>query len=651
MKASVAAGAAGLLLATCAAAQSPLPEVVVTATRFSENPQNLPVNVTVVTRQDIERSSASTIPQLLSQYAGIHVRDNTGGPDWQVDLRGFGITGDQNTLVLIDGQRMSDIDLSSARWSSIPIDAIERIEIMRGSGSVMYGGGATGGTINIITRSAPRNDRSATLHAEGGSYATSDLRVAGNVSGADAGLAFNGSDYYSDNYRDNNRLRQRDADLDLRYGDNARNFGVKLSVYEQDLRNPGVRTAAQLDSDRRGATTPNDYSVGRGGRINLGTDIDLGGNSLAVNLTWRDKQAKGIQEFGGASTLIDTEVKVWSFNPRLKVPYDLGPLRSSLVVGIDLENWDYDSAFNGGFFLSHALSGQRNSAVYVQNHAQYGDTRVTLGARAQRSENTITELLPAASTVDQSLGLSAWELALRHQFVPGLAVFGKVGTSFRVATVDENRFQLTLLQPQKSDDLEVGAEWQGSALRLRASIFQMRLTNEIYFSPLFPPFGANVNLSPTERDGLELSSSYAFGERFDLFANYAYTSAKFRSGTYGGVDVTDKDVPLVPKNVLSVGGSWRIAERTRLNGIVRWVSNQRFDNDQANTFPGRIPDYAPVDLKLTHEAGGWRFAATVRNLFNQRYFSYGIVNLAGTSFNAYPAAERNFLASAEYRFR
>src|SRR4029077_19034793 len=131
-----------------------------------------------------------------------------------------------------------------------------------------------------------------------------------------------------------------------------------------------------------------------------------------------------------------------------------------------------------------------------------------------------------------------------------------------------------------------------ASANVRASLFQIRLENEIYFTPLVPPFGNNVNLSPTEREGLEVGSTWSISPRLDLFANYTYTSAKFRSGVYGGVDVTGHDVPLVPKHLLSLGGAWRIAEKTRLSASVRYVANQRFDNDQANSFSQKIPDYA-----------------------------------------------------------
>jgi iron complex outermembrane receptor protein len=650
--AALAAGAAAITPSYAQRAPVTLAdEVVVTATRFPENRESFPIGVSTITREQISRSSAATIPELLSQHAGIHVRDTTGGPDLQVDMRGFGITGDQNTLVLVDGQRISEIELVSTSWSSIPLGAIERIEIMRGSGAVLYGGGATGGTINIITRKAAPGERSAAVSAAAGSYSTTEIRAGGSIAGERAGLALSGTDYYSDNYRVNNRLRQRNADADVRYGDSSRNVGISFAADEQDLRNPGVRSAAQLDTDRRGATTPFDFSTRRGARINARTHIDVGPGEFAANLGYRDRHATGTQLFFGATTMLDTEVKVWSFSPRFRMPFTLAGISNSLVVGTDFDDWDYGSTFSGGFFASHALARQSNSAAYLQNNAQFGDTSLTFGARTQRTRNTVSELLPAPSTVEQTRSPRAYEVALRQRLSPRLSLFGKIGRSFRIATVDENRFQVTPLEPQTSHDRELGAEWRGAATRMRASLFQLKLDNEIYFSPIFPPFGANINLSPTEREGLELESAWSISSTLDLFANYAYTSAKFRSGVYGGIDVSGRDVPLVPKNVLTLGGSWRIADRTQLSAVVRYVANQRFDNDQANTFGQKIPDYAPLDIKLTHQTGPWLLGLAVRNVFDQKYFSYGIANAAGTSFNAYPAAERNFLVSAEYKLK
>jgi outer membrane receptor for ferrienterochelin and colicin len=112
--------------------------VVVTATRFDSEPDKSPVASQIITAEDIQFSSANTLSEVLNKLGGVHTRTSfTGIPDAAIDLRGFGASGDQNTLILLNGQRLSENEGIAARLSSIPLNAIDRIEILRGSGSVL----------------------------------------------------------------------------------------------------------------------------------------------------------------------------------------------------------------------------------------------------------------------------------------------------------------------------------------------------------------------------------------------------------------------------------------------------------------------------------------------------------------------------------
>src|SRR5262245_57507646 len=271
-----------------ALAQNPEEEIVVTATRFPEQRLDAPIGMTVITAKQIAESAAKTLPQLLSQEAGIVTRDNTGGPDTQIDLRGFGITGDQNTLVLLNGQRLNDIELTTIGWSAIPLDSIERIEILRGSGSVLYGGGATGGTINIITKAPPAGAKAATVGGSAGTYATNEVRAAASVAGESVGFNVFASDFSTDNYRDNNRLEQKNVNSSLRWFGRGADAGLVVDLDRQNLRLPGARTEAQLETDRRGTATPDDFSTREGARVSLGGSTDLALGRLAADLGYRD---------------------------------------------------------------------------------------------------------------------------------------------------------------------------------------------------------------------------------------------------------------------------------------------------------------------------------------------------------------------------
>lgn len=645
-----------------------LDPVVVTAKRFPERAADAPIGMTIITADEIAHSTATTLPELLSQQAGIITRDTTGSPDTQVDLRGFGITGDQNTLVLLNGQRLNDIELTTLSWSAISLASIERIEILRGSGAVLYGGGATGGTINIITRSPTPGAREATVGGGLGSYATREWHGRLNVASENLGLALNANRYASDNYRANNRVEQENVAGELRLAGENRHLALRFGRDSQDLRLPGARTAAQLDTDRRGASTPNDYATRDGSRLSLGGASVLGAGELAAELGYRDtgrtSLTKDYSGFGLPDTYIDTHSRVWFFTPRFKVPYESFGLRHNLIVGLDVEDWDYDSRRATsqaalGAPTARVIASQQNLGLYFQHHTALGPaTQLTLGARAQRVKMSATDTVnPAAYAAGSKTSTpKAWELALRHNFTRAVAAYGRVGRSFRTTTVDESYSQfggpsfdaiVTLLEPQTSHDYEAGLELREGGWRFRASAFASYLQNEIYF---FAPTFSNINLPPTRRQGLELDASAQLTATLRAFANASVTDAKFRSGTIGGVEVTGKTIPLVPRDAANAGIAWKVAANSQLNGVVRYVGKQRYDNDQTNTFPTVMPSYTVVDLKFVQSFGRLFLSAGVNNLFNRHYYSYAIRNAAGTSFNAYPQRERNFLVTAEYRF-
>ena len=108
-------------------------EVVVTATRYEEMLDSVPANVTVITEEEIRNSTAQNIPELLRNEAGVQVNDIAGNRrSISVDLRGFGETASLNTLVLVDGRRVNQADLSGVDWAQISIDRVKRIEIISG---------------------------------------------------------------------------------------------------------------------------------------------------------------------------------------------------------------------------------------------------------------------------------------------------------------------------------------------------------------------------------------------------------------------------------------------------------------------------------------------------------------------------------------
>jgi iron complex outermembrane recepter protein len=663
--------------------------VIVTATRFEDRYLDRPVNVTVITAKDIRQSAAKTVPGLLSEQAGIFSHDFFGNnaATTTVDLRGFGITGTQNTLILLDGRRIVDVDLSGVQWSGIPLAAIERIEIVRGSGAVLYGDGAVTGVINIITRSPATIGNFAAAQILAGSYDTRQGQLYANYFSGNLGLNLIASNYVSDGYRDNNENRQSNVQAKLRLLTEGGDVSVKLAEDNQGIRLPGARTVQPsagvnlLEADRRGTSTPLDYAQRRGNRATFDWRHETGIGQLNLGIGYRDKEQTSNFDFGGFPDYRIADLEVWSVSPRIKFPQPLAGFPNTLVAGIDWYRWDYrlrlsNSPANIARPFNTVDATQENTAIYLQNTTKVSPRlTVIAGARAERYQIAATDfydptapggaLSSGAAPDSQDETQYAYELAARYEFAPAWALIGRLGRSYRFANVDEiyeftplftREFQF--LQPQTARSYEVGAEGRRTGSMLRATVFLIDVTDEIHLDAFSTGIG-NTNLPPSRRRGLELEAQQALGRLLRLRANYTFIEAKFREGVLPGssatqpnVVVAGKTVPLVPRHKLNVSASWDLAPGTRFNALVTYVSDQFMDNDEGNTFYTKIPAYTVADLKLVHETGGWRVSAAVNNLFDKRYYNYAVRSqFVSDRYNAYPLPERNFTLTAEYAFR
>ena len=179
-----------------------LSETVVTAARTPQDPTLLPQGVLVITAEQIQAAGMTHANEAIRWLGGVVGRiDTSGGRDQTLDLRGFGEAASSNVVILVDGVRQNEGDSAGASLSWIPIESIERIEIVRGSGSVMYGEGATAGVINIITQKGltePGGSASVAL----GSHATRDARVSVNTVADAWRLQVHANAFDTDNHRE-----------------------------------------------------------------------------------------------------------------------------------------------------------------------------------------------------------------------------------------------------------------------------------------------------------------------------------------------------------------------------------------------------------------------------------------------------------------
>lgn len=628
---------------TGALASQTLAQVVITGARFDSDPAMLPIGATVINAEQIRRAGVSDVNAVLRKVGGVYGRQSLdGSPDFSLDLRGFGNNSSQNMVVLLDGVRMSENELINPVLSSVAIDTIERIEITRGGSSVLYGEGATGGIINIVTKRAVAKEHHASVFTEVGKFGLREARAAGSM--AWDGFAMDGSvgTQQTDNYRDNNEFKLFNATLGAQWFDKDGRVGFRADHSSQDSRFPGALNEAEFNANPRRSKTPNDFGSLDTNRVTGFVTRRFSGLELAAELSHRERTSRAtyVSSFGTYATKFTGEQT--QFSPRVRQLKEFGGMLNELVGGVDLAHWHRLATDP----YSQTNATQRSKALYLRDELRFDqahDGRVALGVRRELFDKTASS--PAtgpAYAVNQAL--NAWELQGSYAPLPLLNVYAKTGQSYRVANADENGYPKDFgvpLQPQVSHDLELGAAYGNAQAKLTGRLFRHNLHNEIFYDPTLPFGGANTNLDPTRRQGLELEAVARIAADWNVHASYQHVKASFTEGANSG-----KDMVLVPKNVLSARLSWSPAGGHSADVGMQWVDSQRFGGDFSNTCGATMPSFAVFDARYARKFGQWEVALTGLNLGDKHYYSEAFSCKGGI----YPSDGRQFKVSARYDF-
>ena len=646
-----------LACAQAAMANQPvtLDEVVVTATRGQDKVRELPVNVSVITAQDIANSTARTVQDVLSGLAGIQIRNSTGAADTAaVDLRGFGMTGMSNTLILVDGVKQNTNDLSAPNLGVVPLGQIERIEVVRGSGAVAYGGGATGGVINIITRNGFRAADGVQATLTAGSYNLKKIDLSGHASSQQVALDAYVKSLTTDNYRQNNAERNDSGGLAAM----VRHEGGTLRFYartaNQDTRLPGVRSVDaangvdEFASNPRGTNKPDDYMSTRTDTWGVQAKQAAGEGMVLLDVASSTKKLQS--EDISASYSSKRQQRTEELTASLRYEQDVA--RHRLVLGVDAMSGDaaVDSVDTSGTGSKKIKQRHAGGFVDVLLRPAQG-TSINAGVRSQHVEDSAKVHSGYENSYGSNKELRAWQLGVRQALMPQLDGYAKLGQSFRLANADEQAYVSTPLLPQLSHDKELGLSWQHQGQALRAAWFRYDLNREIHYNQLS---SANVNLDPTRRQGVELEGKTPLAANLDLSAAVTWQQATFRSGVANNISLAGKTVPLVPRHMANLSLSWAPYEATRLGLQWQYVGSQRLDNDQANQFAKKLGAYSLINAKLSHDYSKTvGVSLSVNNLLDKQYASYAIRSGstgATGKYNLYPEAGRNMQAAVTIKY-
>ncbi|MCU8042343.1 MULTISPECIES: TonB-dependent receptor [unclassified Shewanella] len=617
-------------------------EHLVVIGRSDKTPLNIAANVNVIDAAAIEMSGATNLTDVLRGQSGIQISDNNIGTSFA--MRGFSAsTAVNNTLILLDGRRLNNIDIAAPSLNAIPLNQVDRIEILSGSAGVLYGDQAVGGVINIVTKSPENTGGSVQL--SGGSFDTYEGR--GDVSGAinkDWRYFFTGSYNQGDNYRQHNANETGSILGRIQYKTATDSFFVETSYYDNDRENPGSLTEKQFKDDPRASSNKVEYAHEMTTAARTGYQHQLNQNwALAADLDYSDTLVSSLN--WGANS--HNTRSLLMFSPKALANYSTRQGELSLVTGLDISRGKAD-------FDTMARSNvQQMQSAYLQATVPLSHTlSYVVGGRYARVTDELVDGNVYPNGMDLDENAHAFELGLNYRPTAEHRLYVRADDNFRFAKVDEQAYTspgVFGLKPQTGRSYEAGWDWAVASQTLRVSLYRLDLEDEIvYDSSAVKPIGgnfngANVNADASRRYGAGADWDWQITKALQLGLEYNYTDAEFTDGANDG-----KELSWVAKHTGRGYVSMDFAEHFQVFAEAIYTGDRFIEGDNANQ-GDKLASYVLGNLALNYNRDAWLASLRIDNVFDKDYVSAGYYG-GGTYNGYYSGRGRDIRFTVGYRF-
>ncbi len=635
-----------------------LEESVVTATGFDDVQSNQIKNTTIVTAQDIHNKGYNTIEEILKRTPGVNFVNNGFG--YIVDVRGQGVQGAaKNVKVLVDGSPLNILDMSHAilPLNSISVEDIEKIEIINGGGTVLYGGGTAGGVINVITKKTQEEPVKNKVYYQNSSFDTNKFGFGTSIKFADnflLDLAYenvNGNGYRRGDKRDGENLR---GGFTYNIADNQ-TLRFKATRYKEESKESDGITKARLNKDRKQAgTTLTESDLDRT-EYSLNYEIKPTDNLTFSLLGYNQKTIRDYDQEAPAGRMThktDGQFKDRKTGVDLKGKYNYG--LGNVIFGYEyIKNNSNRSSYGAMYMRNRRLFPtstididlQKNThSAFVQGRHSFTDKlEGTLGYRYEHADYDIHRT-DGRNVINKNTKKSnnAYETGLNFKYSDTGNVYAKYERGYRSPSptemVDKSTtrgYVLNNLKSEKYDTYEIGIKDMIGPSFVSLTGFYTNKNDEILIDM---PSGHGLNwtyknLQKTERKGVELFAEQYFGT-FRVNESVSYVDAKISKGAD-----KNKKIPYVSKTKATLGANYEVLTGLNLTADLNYFSNSVDGNYE------KIKGYSTTDLGVSYaHKTGLGVQAGVKNVFDKKYYRYK----NGDSY--IPEAERTYYVGVSYNF-
>jgi len=557
-----------------ASAPGPIDDVFVTATRVEQKMSDTVADVSVIDRETIENSGVSTVVDLLGRVPGVEFTRNGGpGATTSVYIRG-GET--RFTAVYLDGVRIDSQSTGGASWQAIPLEQIDRIEVLRGPAAAVYGSDAISGVVQLFTR---KGKGPFTPYAAFGVASHRTYRAEAGFSGSNGafdyslGLANSASEGF--NARP---VPTQNPDKD---GYRSKSANARLGFQiDRDNRVEATLLASDIDSKFDSGLTTDDRSRNRLQTAGLSWTAQwTDAYKTRVSLTdSRDRYATRPMDYR-----TDTRLRGYLFQNELR-------LGASLVTA--------------------ALERREDDLVNDPIDRGRHQNALALGYGWQQGAHTVQANLRRDDDSEFG-GQTTGSLGYAFAITPQWRVSASGGTVFRAPTLYQrfSEYGVAGLQPEKSRNVEIGLRYSDKQTSASVTLYRNRLRNLITFStpgPCLSDFGCYANTANAEYSGITLAGQHRIGV-VTLRASLDFQDPRDRD--------TDRQLARRARRHGTVGADGLVAGWT-LGGEMQF-SGRRYD-DPANTTT--LGGYGLINLYASKAlARDWTLNARIDNLADKPY--------------------------------
>ncbi|MDA0670271.1 MAG: TonB-dependent receptor [Proteobacteria bacterium] len=601
-------------------------EVIVYSNKFYTSEKNSTHHVEVYDHAEIIESGTNNLFDFLSNKSSLNISSYSGNKAApSIDMRGYGLeNGFQNIVVNVDGYRINNIDMAPSFLGTINTRDIDRIEILKGSGSVVHGDGSNAGSINIYTK----NHKKTRISSAFGNYGQK------NHSFSTGKTIDNFSISLSTSYESNDGFSQKDSRgnkdksvssnqiIKVSYEpDDFSQINFKYSNTESNSLFPSAlsRSQFQRDPSRAGVSSYNEFDY----------NDDIWGLDYVTHFTdnfsvkfYHQGQRKKYDARDYATNLRKTSALVNG------VEFDLTSKNFNLTSGVSINERELNVLQNSDVLVNQA--NKQNDAIYLQAKHLIDENNklsITYGAR---SEKVITKFNNTSINKDQSDRLSMFETGVNYIVNNQINLFSNFSKSMQSQDIDRmlpynfysgNYDTLNPnIKPMQSRTINFGLNYIDVIQKLKISTFYADLDNEIVFNP---STFQNENIDRTNKYGYEVFLMRKLNERFDLKFNYSYTIAKILNDTDSSTFPSGKLLPGVPKNSINLSLNYNYDNLSaNINHV--WRDRGYILDDFNNNANMMSPSYESTNafvrynLRNVLQFNNLNIFASVNNIFEQK---------------------------------